>query len=47
MLLGSIMVCLSHKISDTLTNTGIPMKLLVTYIVDTNKPLAELPNGVL
>jgi hypothetical protein len=38
---------IAPKTPHAATNTGIPMKLLVTYIVDTNKPLAELPNGVL
>jgi quercetin dioxygenase-like cupin family protein len=36
---------IAPKTPHAATNTGkIPMKVLVTYIVDTDKPLAEPPN---
>ncbi|MBN6152204.1 cupin domain-containing protein [Xanthomonas sp. AmX2] len=36
---------IAPKTAHAATNTGkVPMKVLVTYIVDTDKPLAEPPN---
>jgi quercetin dioxygenase-like cupin family protein len=36
---------IAPKRAHAATNTGkVPMKVLVTYIVDTDKPLAEPPN---